>query len=217
MKKLFSFLLFIGIAHCSYAIAIQQITVSGINGTDINIRMKVTDAYVFEYYTYNYEIVDQTIYLNICYLPYLSASASTRENDFIIPNINTGTNNFSLVVKVYKRTWDGTSWLCNNPADMDSATLPFSTPLSTAVMLSSSEFNTDDLEVVCYPNPTTGTIYLSSKNTTTIQAYDNAGRKVRKFETLSDHTFDLSEFDNGIYFITAISEDGRVTKKIILK
>jgi hypothetical protein len=218
MKRLLTLLFIIGIVQNSSAIIIQQLTVTSINTTAINIHSKVADGYYFEYYSHNYEIINNTITLNICYSPYLTPVVTNKENDFVIPNINITPNNFTLVVNIYKQMYDGSAWICDSPIDTDTAALTFSTPLNNAVTLSSNEFNEVNDNLMLFPSPTTGIVNLSTKNEiNVIKVYDKLGRKVKMFSLLPNNVINLSNLEDGIYLIKLSTDKGDATRKIILK
>jgi PKD repeat protein len=59
-----------------------------------------------------------------------------------------------------------------------------------------------------YPNPTTGKVYLQGVNGASINIYSTAGTKVASFTELKENVIDLSDFENGIYFIR-IQQDNK--------
>lgn len=209
--------MFLAFSQSSNAISIQEVMVSHINSNDINIHVKIEDAYYIEYYTYTSEIVNNTITLNICYSPFLIPVVTYKENDFIIPNINVYSNNFTLVINIFKRMYINNVWVCNSTIDSDTATLTFSTPLNGIVSLATNEFSTiKDISV--FPNPTTGIINFSKADTLNkVEVFDNLGRKVNTLNNISNDFINLSNLKNGIYFITFHSENNISTKKIILE
>ena len=114
--------------------------------------------------------------------------------------------------------WTGSFWTCDNVSDTDSATLAFSTPLDGPVNLSTSgfAFEADGLEM--YPNPTSGVVSFNSKESIkNVEVFDNLGRKIKAFNTFSNNSINLSNLDDGVYFVTISSENGSLSGKIILK
>ena len=219
MKKSLFVLILLGFFQTSKAIAILNITVSNLNTSDINIQTRVGDGYYFEYYSHNFNIVDNTITLNICYSPYFTPVFTYKENDFLIPNINIDTNNFILVVNIYKRMFVDQTWVCDSLIDTDTETLQFSTPLNAIVTLSNSDFNLrENNQVTLFPNPTAGVINIDSKDfVETIEVYDNIGRKIKKYFSITNNAIDLSNLDDGIYFVDIVTELGHTTRKIMLR
>ena len=219
MKLLLSFLFFIGIIQNSHALLIQQITVSNTNSVDIDIHTRVSDGYYFEYYNHNFSIVENVITLNICYSPYLMQVGTIKENDFVIPNVNIDTQNYTMVVNVYKRRNVNGVLVCDNPVGSDSETLQFSTPLNGLIALSSTNFNTQDSkQVTLFPNPTHGLLTISSKDAiTAFHVFDHLGRKVNQYNAILNNQIDLSHLEDGIYFVEIISAERKVVQKLILK
>ncbi|MBP6373052.1 MAG: T9SS type A sorting domain-containing protein [Flavobacterium sp.] len=219
MKSLFTFLFFIGIIQNSHALLIQEITVSNTDGVDINIHTRVSDGYYFEYYNHNFSVVENVITLNICYSPYLMPVGTIKENDFVIPNVNIDTQNYTLVVNVYKRRNVKGVLVCDNPVGSDSETLQFSSPLNGLVALSSTNFNTQDSkQVTLFPNPTHGLLTIASKDAiTAVDVFDHLGRKVNHYKTIQKNQIDLSHLQDGIYLVVIISAERKVVQKLILK
>ncbi len=69
--------------------------------------------------------------------------------------------------------------------------------------------------VQVYPNPTNGKLFLRGTENTDIKIYSIIGTEVATFENFTGNTIDLSEFDNGIYFINIILEDKTIVNKKI--
>lgn len=218
MKKIYFTIVLLFLFQNINAIQIQDIVITNLNVSDINIHTKVSDGYYFEYYNYNYSIANNTITLNICYSPFFTPVVTTKENDFVIPNINIDTNNYILIVNVYKRMYINNTWLCNSQIDMDTITLPFTTPLNGIVTLSSDSFNENKNKILIYPNPSTGIINFNKiASINQIEVFDNLGRKVKTFNTNLNDFIKLSDLENGVYFITFYSENNITTKKVVLK
>jgi len=72
-----------------------------------------------------------------------------------------------------------------------------------------------------YPNPTTGYINIKSldKIDGSIKIYDYLGKKIIEKESdgVNQHSINLSNYPDGMYFINIKSKKGSFTKKIILK
>ena len=219
MKSLLTFLFFIGIIQNSHALLIQQITVSNTNSVDINVHTRVGDGYSFYYYYHYYEITNNIITLNICYNPGFTPVGTILENDFVIPNLNTDSQNYTLLVNVYKRWYNGVIFLCDNPVGSDSETLQFTTPLNGIVTLSSNNFNQhESKQVTLFPNPTHGLLTIASKDAiTAVDVFDHLGRKVNHYKTIQKNQIDLSHLQDGIYLVVIISAERKVVQKLILK
>ena len=66
-----------------------------------------------------------------------------------------------------------------------------------------------------YPNPTTGLVYLSGISNAHVTVYNNTGSVVHTVKQSGTGSIDLSELDNGIYFIRILSDDNTVISKKI--
>lgn len=87
---------------------------------------------------------------------------------------------------------------------------------TTFVLLSNSIPVFDD-SVTVYPNPTTGNVNINSNfNIKSIELYDIQGRILEtSFENSNTIKFDISEKQNGIYFLKVNTENGSKIVKII--
>ncbi len=78
--------------------------------------------------------------------------------------------------------------------------------------------NNLDSKVSVYPNPTNGIIHIDNSifkgKSYDSYLYDQFGKLVLKSKNNTE--LDLSAFDNGVYFITIVSETGTVSKKVSL-
>jgi hypothetical protein len=220
MKKIFLTLIILGISQAINALSIQELSASPSSDNDINIHIKVIEGYYFEYSNHSYTIANNTITLTICYLPITLSIITTKENDFVIPNINTDTSNYTLVVIVnYLRMVAGQQ-VCDYQSQSDTATLQFSTPVNATVTLSSDDFVNNEKKLIVFPNPTNGILAFSNDFTTklkSIKIFDNSGRLVQSTTTFNNNSINLKEFENGIYFINFITDKEKISKKIVLK
>jgi hypothetical protein len=74
-----------------------------------------------------------------------------------------------------------------------------------------------DSTILVYPNPTKGTINVTSNfNIKSIELYDIQGRILETvIENNNSLKLDISEKQNGIYFLKINSENGSKVEKII--
>lgn len=77
--------------------------------------------------------------------------------------------------------------------------------------------NFDSLnDISMSPNPTKNKVQFSTSQDLDVIFYDVLGKQIQKEKvTSSQNTMDISNFNNGIYLVRLISEDGQVTKKLI--
>ena len=72
-------------------------------------------------------------------------------------------------------------------------------------------------EVLVYPNPTNGIFNIYSNSTiNSISIYDVNGRLLSLVESTSN-SIDLTGFENGLYIVKIILQDGVVVSKKIVK
>lgn len=74
-----------------------------------------------------------------------------------------------------------------------------------------------DESILIYPNPTNGNININSKyNINTIELYDIQGRVLETtLESATTTTLDISNRENGIYFLKINTENGSKVEKIV--
>lgn len=76
-----------------------------------------------------------------------------------------------------------------------------------------------EMNVLLYPNPASHIVHIKPNDgiiITSIQLYDISGKKINV--TLSDEkTLDVTSLSNGIYLLNIFSEDGSVSKKLVIK
>ena len=215
MKKIILLILFITVSLKMSAIEIENISVSTISNQEINIRLNTMDLYTYSYNSYQYNITNNSITLDVCYIPGAGAAISYLENNFQIPLDNTIVANYSLIVRVYYINL--TSFICDYQTISDTENLLFSTPLSGTVSLSTSTIINESNISILYPNPTNGIlIYNEHIRIENIDIYDSLGKltnKIKKFE----NKLDLHNLEDGIYFIKIQIKNKIFTEKILLR
>ncbi|MXV38184.1 T9SS type A sorting domain-containing protein [Flavobacteriaceae bacterium Ap0902] len=82
--------------------------------------------------------------------------------------------------------------------------------------LSTNDVVDTSVEVVVYPNPVMDVVNLKGVDTAAIEVYDINGRLVKKlnYKGASLHVGDLA---SGLYFFAITTEQGRITKKVLVK
>lgn len=218
MKKLLFLTLLLVTFQTSKALGIQQITVTAINTTEINVHTIVGFGYTSNYYSHSYEIINNTISLNVCFTPPgLSTPITMIGYDFVIPLLNNNSTNYTLIVNVNYYTIVGSTFVCNASTNAPQIkTLLFSTPLSSPVSLQSSGFN--DKNFTVYPNPTQGLIAVSNDiNYEAIEVVNHLGQLVKRFDRNKSGNYDLNSITNGLYYLVyynATNEKVGTTKLI---
>jgi hypothetical protein len=66
-----------------------------------------------------------------------------------------------------------------------------------------------------FPNPTTGKVFITGAETSTVNVYNATGTKVASFNKFINNTIDLSNLENGIYFISVVKDDDSTLNKKI--
>jgi len=215
MKKIIQLILIFGFSQTIKAIEIENIAVSAISNQGLNIRINTMDLYTYSYSSYQYNIVGNTITLEICYNPGLGAAISYLENDFQILLNTTIIANYLLSVKVYYINLQ--NFNCDYQIVRDMENLTFSTPMSGTVFLTINDITQNKINSILYPNPTSG-ILFSNKNIKIdrIQVYDFNGQLIYKIEK-PENEFDLSNIQNGSYIVRIETEEESYVEKIVKK
>jgi len=85
----------------------------------------------------------------------------------------------------------------------------------------STNINSNTLElnlIKVYPNPTSDFLYISGiRKESSVQVIDIHGRKIISIENFISNRIDISNFENGIYFLSVIDQLGKVTNFKFMK
>ena len=188
---------------------INNFIVSDINNLNnsINVNLKVDTTSGASYLSNSYTINGSVITLKVCYYVDASTVALTLNNNFILNNIpNLG--NYTLNVIVYE-TYDPTT--CDYTVFQDTATLNFTTNLTSNQLLAK-----DDL--IVFPNPNNGMLFFNENLIDeSIVVFDNSGRIVKEINSVSSNKLNISDLENGIYFVKVTHKDSFKINKIILE
>jgi hypothetical protein len=215
MKKFMLLIIVIGFSQTIKAIEIENIAVSAISNQEINIRVNTMDLYTYSYASYQYNIVGNTITLEMCYNPGLGAAISYLENNIQIPLNTTTIANYLLTVKVYYINLQ--NFNCDYQIIRDMENLTFSTPLSGTVFLTSNDAAQNKFNSILYPNPTRGILFCNKKiKIERIQVYNFSGQLIYKIEK-PENEFDLSSLQVGSYLVRIETEEESYVQKIVKK
>ena len=78
--------------------------------------------------------------------------------------------------------------------------------------------NISETQVNIYPNPTNGIVNIEGENINKIEVYNISGKKIIETININNLTsIDISDHQNGIYFIHITSDNGVLVKKIVLQ
>lgn len=211
MKNLFFLFLIITHFTQSQELGFTEISITGLSQNNINVLVKATTN-CGVYLSHEVIVSESNITLNICYNFCGAGIILYPENDFQINLANEGSYNLNIVA--YESTDPNN--ICNFNNIQDTASLSFTMPLSGTVTLSKTDFLNVPKNIF-YPNPTTGILNVDNFLGKSIILYDNLGKKIKQFHNLKNNIIDISEFDDGLYFIEVDSLDDRRIEKIILK
>jgi len=142
----------------------------------------------------------------------------------------------SITIEVYATdtgTDNGTTYISTDsdtdpPENISSLqnTFPFSDQIiATFVLTLSQVLSVENVElqhtISMYPNPCQGKIFISNSGNSIIKSaeiYAITGKKVRVFNNISNQkTLNVNSLKNGIYFLKLNSDQGSITKKIIIE
>lgn len=136
---------------------------------------------------------------------------------FLHPQGDTITQTIPAYVDSILSGFTGTVYLTDRILD---TTCAFSYPMTCSVGI--SEQHTDNSSLLIYPNPASTIINISLgelKNTcAVINIYDASGRSVKSITTTDKNvSINRGGFRSGIYFVSIVIADKRMTKKIVLE
>ncbi|HEY0090912.1 MAG TPA: T9SS type A sorting domain-containing protein [Flavobacterium sp.] len=210
MKKTLLILLLAFVPQFGHSLIIQNFTVSALSDTSINVQVNTQNNYTFGYNSYQLDITNNVITLNICYDPGFGAAISYLQNDFMIPLDNTSNTTYQLIVNVF---FSNQSAICDYQTVEDSGSVTFDTPLTEPVSLNAPSF--DGMQkMIIYPNPTTGILNIEGfGQINEIQLFDQLGRFISKFNESS--SLDLHGIKNGVYYLLLDDATGSKTYKVL--
>lgn len=141
---------------------------------------------------------------------------TTLKNDFLLENVNFRPTSYTLIVSTHYRHWVDNVPVCDDAIYPDTETFSFAAPLKESVTMSAPEFSQATFGVALFPNPTTGLLTLENNGIEiqTVKVFDNLGRTVKTI--MHYKMLDISDLNNGIYFIECNTNQGRWISKIIL-
>ena len=88
-------------------------------------------------------------------------------------------------------------------------TTEFNSVLSTGISIGQAE------NIQVYPNPTNGQLFLKGTENAEIKIFNTLGNEVASYENFTGTVIDMSNFRNGIYFISIAFDDSTVVNKKI--
>ena len=206
MKKNLLLILFL-VSWSSYSQYHDITNVSAVpSATGVNVSLTTVSYNGAGFLNHSYTVTDNVITLKVCYWFNMTLPVLTFHHDFFIP-VNFTQNNYVLVVELHNSVSVSE---CDDYNISDTTTLSF---------LSTKSFATPQSEMVLYPNPTNGTVYLKNNdlNINSFEVYDALGRRVKSFSDFSENKFDLNNLNDGIYLVNLTTENGNFSQKIVVK
>lgn len=188
----------------SQSIQINQITPSSVSG-GINVNLLVTTYNGAGYLSNTYTVNGNTVNLTVCYWFNVLQPVYQMSNDFFIPIVNSG--EYTINVSIFHSS---STTVC----DYFSAG-----PTSTINFLDVDSFENVAENFALFPNPTNGKIEFKGDKSLIkkFSIFDSLGRMIKNEENILNNSFELSEFNDGIYFIKIETENENFTQKILLK
>jgi Secretion system C-terminal sorting domain len=206
MKKKLLFLILIGqfTSSFSQSIQINQITPTSVNN-GINVNLLVTTYNGAGYLSHNYNVIGNTINLEVCYWFNVTLPVYPINNDFLI----SVPNNENYIINVSVKN-SSSQVICDYFSNG---------PTATTNYLSNNEYLISKSDYSFYPNPSKGIIEFSGNELliNNITIYDKVGRMVKKLIQPLNKNIDLNEFENGMYIVKIGTDFGILNQKIILK
>jgi len=89
---------------------------------------------------------------------------------------------------------------------------------TNSALIYTNIFEIDKNNISIYPNPSTGQFTINSKNLSEYQIYikDISGKKIKQLKiNKKESIIDISEYPNGIYFLTLQSNKEQLTRRLI--
>ena len=213
MKKLFLFLITIGFSQSINAFTLISYNVSSINATDLNVHVKIFYSSTFDFISSSYLINGNNIMLDICCFDSGFDTNTELENDYIIPNLNTGNTNYTIIVNLHEVSF---TIPCENTPIVDSGTMQFTTPVTQPVYyLSNATFNNSKIDVA--PNPNNGSFYIDAIENCSITVYDLLGKVVYTSTNTNNTNYFETHLLKGIYLLKIEVDNNNVIKKLVVE
>lgn len=206
MKKFLLFILFVT-SWSSYSQNHDITSLEAVpSATGLNVSLTTVSYNGAGFLNHSYVITDNIITLKVCYWFNVTLPVLTFHHDFFIP-VNFTQSNYVLVVELHNSVSVSE---CDDFGISDTATLAF---------LSTKSFATPKNDMMLYPNPTNGSVYLKNDdlNIRSFGVFDALGRKVKSFSDFSRNKFDLNDLNDGIYLVNLATENGNFSQKIVVK
>lgn len=179
----------------TFALRIRQLSLSPISAQAINISLDTEAVELYYFQSWQYAIEENTIALEVFYVPGFGSTIAYLNNNFEIPINTEFPQTYSLIVKLYYVNLSGNA---QQPQLQDEVRLAFQTPLLPFIYLEVPQIVAKPLRVL-YPNPTDGRLCIIGKLDYVV-VFDSQGRRVMSASQLYG-SLDLSGLESGVYFV----------------
>ena len=213
MKKITFLIVFAFYCNVAFSQTIHSLNVSPNSSNTVDVNINVIHNDYIQFKDYLVETIGNVITLKVCYEYDTVPSASNLNNTFTIP-INDNIS-YTLNIEIYRVLL---TLSCDYLDMIDNATLEFTTPLTATVYLGVEDFKAMANKVTLYPNPVKGEVNIIKANDLTIhklEVYTMLGSKIKTVRSQFER-LDVTNFSDGLYFLTFHSNKGVFQKKIII-
>lgn len=169
--------------------------------TGVNINVQTICMTNHNLLDQQYTVVGNQINLSVCYYAGILTLVTTNDHTFFVPAPQP--NNYTINVTAYSTD--------------NMTTCDFSTVTGfTSYTLGNATFTEAKNNIRLFPNPTKGDLQIEAENLTVnaVKVYNLLGQLVKSSTNLQN---DISDLENGSYLVVMETENGSVTKKIILQ
>ena len=194
-------------------IFIENLNITPTDSAAIDVNLMTLHGYNNSYSNHETSIINDTIYLNVCY--HLGISGVITTIYVTIPiELEVDPNQYVLNLTTILSL---SGEVCDPYAYGDSAIMAFSTPVTDSLFLSvpTIESNLSNL-VTIYPNPAHDILHIQSNRLKiwSLTLYTPSGIKVKsQHENIQELI--LSDLSKGVYILKINTEQGMITKKFI--
>ncbi|MCO6163106.1 T9SS type A sorting domain-containing protein [Flavobacterium sp. NRK F7] len=190
----------------SQNILITDLTTRNMTG-GINVNVKTVSGTGSGYLSNSYTINGNIIDLDVCYWFDDTLPILYFDNDFFIPITTEG--NYTINVRIILSSSQVT---CDYYANTDNQT-------TSETYLSAAPFESNKIQFLLFPNPTNGKLEYTIKDAiiNQITVFDCVGSLVKEINRVSKNHIDLSELNDGVYFLKIQTDSGILNDKVIIR
>lgn len=173
------------------------------NGT-LSVYLRLFRTAGFDIFAIQTQILNDTLKMDVCIRNHGTGSPETHDTTVQIAIVNNQVPN-NILVSLY---------------DNDTSTCFNSPPYGTSnYVLSVNELNAKSNLIKVFPNPTSGLLNLELKNslkTSEIVFYNLLGKKVKTYN-VTERKLNIKEMPSGQYILKIKTDEGLITKKVMIK